>query len=186
MEGARSAYEAALRVEAGRPNVRVWIAELWLARGDTRRAGAAIEEELRLFPSSAWAYSYLGTVYLLEGRAAEASRAMATAVQIDPAVTTYRYNNATSLGSTGQDRRAMIEFSSVLALDPNMPGAYYGVGVHAARLGATAQAIQAYETYLQLDPASEWARRVRGELARLRALVPLPDPSGHPLPPTRR
>lgn len=180
LDGARRSYEAALRGQPNRPNVRTWIAELWIASGDYRRAEAALQEELRLFPTTAWAYSHLGTLRLLEGRRAEARQAMTTAVQLDPAVITHRYNNASRLGALGQDRRALIEFSSVLELDPNFAGAYYGVGIHAARLGATAQAIQAYEAYLQRDSSSEWAQRARDELARLRVQAPVPNPAGQP------
>lgn len=62
-----------------------------------------------------------------------------------------------------------------------MPAAYFGVGVSSARLGATAQAIQAFEAYLQRDASSEWAQKAREELARLQAQAPVPNSAGHPL-----
>jgi regulator of sirC expression with transglutaminase-like and TPR domain len=66
----------------------------------------------------------------------------------------------------------------VLILDPNASGAHFGLGVAAAWLGASAQAIAAFEAYLRQDPSSEWAQRAREELARLRAA--LPGPAGSP------
>jgi tetratricopeptide (TPR) repeat protein len=179
LPGARQSYETALR---GRPDVqylRTWLAELWLADGDYRRADALLQDELQRFPS-AWAYSYLGTLHLLQGRQADAAQAMVTAIRLDPAIANQRYTNGSFLGGLGQDRRAVVEFSSVVLLDPNLAGAYYGLGVHAARLGATAQAIEAYEAYLQRDASSEWAQRARQELARLRGQAPVPNPAGHP------
>ena len=93
---------------------------------------------------------------------------MAAALWLDPAVAVQRHANGDFLGRTGQYRRAMIEFVSVLVLDPNAASAYFGYGVAAARVGDVPQAVAALEAYLQRDPSSEWAQRAREELARLR------------------
>jgi len=166
--GARQAYESALQINPGQPNLRSWIAEAAIASNDFQRAEAMLGEELRFAPSSAWAYSYVGTLRMLQGREPEARQAMAAAKQFDSAVVTYRYQNATFLSGVGQSQRALVEFWSVILLDPNAAGAYYGIGVQAARLGQTAQAIQAYESYLNYDGTSEWARLARQEIQRLR------------------
>ncbi len=174
------AYEAALRARPSLAYLRAWLAELWLASGDQGRAQALLQEELRLFPNSAWARSYEGTLHLLAGREAEARQAMAAARRLDPAVVGQRYANGVTLGTSGQARRAAVEFSSVLALDPSVSGAYFGLGLYLAQLGQRAQAIQAFEAYLQRDATSQWATRAQGELARLRAGTPVPNPAGHP------
>jgi predicted Zn-dependent protease len=119
---------------------------------------------------------------MVQGRQPEARQAMAAAMGVDPAVASQRYDNAAFLGGTGQSQRALVEFSSVVLLDPNLIGAQYGVGVEAARLGQTARAIQAFDAYLARDGASEWAERARQALARLRGQGPgvLEDASGGP------
>jgi tetratricopeptide (TPR) repeat protein len=165
---ARLAYESALQINPSQPNLRSWIAEVAIASNDFQRAEAILGEELRFAPSSAWAYSYVGTLRMLQGRQEEARQAMAAAMQLDSAVVSYRYQNATFLSGVGQSQRAIVEFWSVILLDPNAAGAYYGIGVQAARLGQTAQAIQAYQSYLNYDGTSEWARLARQEIQRLR------------------
>lgn len=178
--GAIRSYETALQARPAMPNVRLWLAELWLSAGDPARAEARLQEELRMFPPTAWARSYEGTLHLMAGRQAEAQRAMGEAIRLDAGVAAQRFNNASALAASSQHRRAAIEFASVLALDPNAAGAYYGLGASYANLGAVAQAIGAYESYLARDGSSEWAARARSEIARLRASVPVPNPAGHP------
>jgi predicted Zn-dependent protease len=153
-----------------------------MAGNNFQRAEAALLDELRMAPS-AWAYSFLGTLRMLQGRHPEARQAMATAMQIGPVVAAQRHQNAAFLSSVGQSQRALVEFSSVLLLDPNTAGAYYGVAVESARLGQTAQAIQAYETYLKYDSTSQLAQLARLEISRLRNQG-VPNPSGFPTGPS--
>lgn len=178
--GARQAYEAALQISPAQPNLRSWLAEVAIATNDFARAEAVLYEELRLAPSSAWAYSFIGTLRMLQGRHPEARQAMATAMQIGPVVATHRYQNAAFLSNVGQSQRALVEFWSVLLLDPNMAIVHYGIGVESARLGQTDRAIQAYDTYLRYDGTSQWAQLARQELVRLRGDRAVPNPTGLP------
>jgi tetratricopeptide (TPR) repeat protein len=167
--GAIGAYQTALRLRPDLPSVHAWLCELYTASSDFARARAALAEELRRVPLSGLARSYEGTLQMLEGRHEEARQTMAVALRLDPAVVMQRHANGDFLGRTAQYRRAMIEFASVLVLDANASGAYFGYGVAAARAGAVPQAVAALEAYLQRDPSSEWAQRAREELSRLRA-----------------
>lgn len=186
LEGARQAYEAAVRGPASRwPDLRVLTAELSLAQGDLGRADRALREELTLYPSSPAAHSYVGTLLLLQNRYAEARQWMGHAVRVDPQVAGRRYAMGAFLYSQGQLRRAWNEFRSVIELNPRFAAAYYALGSIYERHGMTGPALTAYQTYLTLDPASEWGLRAQQRVAALGSQAAAPpagalDPSGYP------
>ena len=181
MAGARRAYETAIQRDPSRQLVRTWLAEVTLAANDLGAAEAALGEELRRYPSSsAWAYSWIGTIRMLQGRDPESMQAMAAAMRLDPQTANYRYSNGSFLSGIGQSQRALVELLSTLRLDPSIAGAWYGIGLEYARLGRTNEAIQAYETYLQRDATSQWAQQARQEVMRLRGQAAGPGPSVPP------
>jgi tetratricopeptide (TPR) repeat protein len=180
--GALASYNAALHAGAGAmPNLRAWIAELSLATGDHGRAEAALGEELRLAPRSAWAYSWLGTLRLLQGRDGEAGHALANALWLDPRVVDHRYANGASLFGSGQLGRAWMDFRTVVAMKPEMPNSYFALGAIYKLSGMAAPAAQLFQTFLRLDPSSQWAGRAQQELASLSRQAPVANPAGHPL-----
>ena len=177
MVGARRAYETAIQLDPSRQLVRTWLAEVTLAANDLGAAEAALGEELRRYPSSsAWAYSWIGTIRMLQGRDPESMQAMATAMRLDPQTASYRYSNGSFLSGVGQSQRAVVELLSTLRLDQSIAGVWYGLGLEYARQGRTNEAIQAYETYLQRDATSQWAQQARQEVARLRGQAAAPAP----------
>lgn len=179
--GAITSYTMALqRGGAAMPGVRAWIAELYLAAGNQPQAEAALADELRLAPQSAWAYSWLGTLRLLQGRDAEAAQAFAAAQWLDPQILAHRYGNGVGLFNAGQGGRAWMDFRSVVAINPDAAGAYYAMATIYRQAGMAQQAAQALQAYLQRDATSEWAQRARQELAGLTPQAPAANPAGYP------
>jgi len=181
VNGALVSYGAALqRGAGGMPNLRAWIAELYLAAGDQGRAEAALVDELRLVPRSAWAQSWLGTLRLLQQRDAEAGQALAAAMWLDPQVIGQRYGNGLGLYNAGQPGRAWLDFRTVVAMNPQDANAYYALGMVYKQTRSPAAAIQAFQAFLQHNPPPDWAQRARQEMAGLQPQAPVPDPSGYP------
>ncbi|MDO8538993.1 MAG: tetratricopeptide repeat protein [Opitutaceae bacterium] len=167
IDAALSHYEILGRTAAPPPQLRTWIAELALAKGDFALAARALDAELAVNLGSAWARSWRGSLLLAQGRNDEARAEFAQAVRADANVVAQRYQNGGGLSASGQPQRALIEFLAVMWMQPNHAGAYFAAGDSYAKLRQPALALQSYERYLQLDATSEWAAKARAEIARL-------------------
>jgi serine/threonine-protein kinase len=68
----------------------------------------------------------------------------------------------------GEAARARDLYLQVLARDPARADAYRGLGLASARVGRRAEAVRAFERYLQMRAAAPDSARIRAELAKLR------------------
>lgn len=167
LDAAIASFERVQRAAPARPNVRAWLADLHVAKGNLAAARKALEAELREHPNSAWAWCWLGTVELEAGDRATALQHCARAMQMDPRVAEERLKYCSFMGRTGQYARAAREAVSVIAMNPNQAGAYYAAGDNYARLGQREPAVYYFQRYLQYDSASEWAAYARQQIAQL-------------------
>ncbi len=169
LDHAISSYLRLQQLAPQMPNLRAWVAELYLAKGDLPSARRFLADELQLWPASAWAESWIGTLALEAHDQASAQAHFQRAAQLDPNVAALRYQNSAWMDRNNQPRRALMDAMSVIYLNPSHSGANYAVANAYAKLGYRDLAVQYYERYLHFDQTSEWAQRARGEIARLRA-----------------
>jgi tetratricopeptide (TPR) repeat protein len=75
---------------------------------------------------------------------------------------------AIEMAKTESDMRAAAdEFRRATEIDPKLAGAWYNLGAVQAKLQDHAGAIASYKHYLELEPSSEDAPRVRDEIIKL-------------------
>ena len=163
-----TAYTKVFELAPGTSNVRTWLAELYLAKGDRTKAVEWIGQELTSNPDSAWAHSWLASAHLEIGDPAAAKASFQKAVTIDPRVAGFRLQNGSALQARELHRRALTEFAAATYLDPTNPSPYLGVASCYDALNENAAAIQWYERYLELDPTSQGAATARKALLKLR------------------
>jgi predicted Zn-dependent protease len=96
-----------------------------------------------------------------------ALQSLAEVRQLDPGVTTRLYEEANRFLKAGVGIAAAQEYVTVLYLDRQQAGAYFGLGFARLLLGQRTLAIDAFQRYLQLDSTSPYAEQVRQQLRQL-------------------
>ena len=170
IDAALTSYQSLERLAPAAANLRAWQAELAIAKGDLAEARQLLDAELKAQPRSAWAMSWLGTLELEADNAAAARWHLQLAAQLDAAVVGQRQANMQWLGATNQPQRVLRESQAVLQMSANHAGAIFAEADSRAKLGQPREAIAAYERYLRIDAASEWAAKARAEIARLKSI----------------
>ncbi len=132
-------------------------------------AGAAYEAAVARNPNMAAAHANLGVVYYQQGNLTKAAQAFDAALRIDPDDPSTLYLKA----AVRIQENNMVEAESLLIrardLAPTMPEVYYGLGVLYKAKGQNAEAIAAFEKFLELGPGQDPAATQQAE-AQLRAL----------------
>ena len=75
----------------------------------------------------------------------------------------------------GSHRAAAARFLEATKWDPTLAEAYYRLGLARQELKQPAEALEAYQTLMKLDPKNKWARAVGREITALeRSIESLP------------
>ena len=134
-------------------------------------AEAAYKTTLAIKPDSAGAHANLGLIYYQMGQLSKAADECEAALRIDPnnAVTTYILGAVRSLEKDFPEAERLL--LKARDLDPKLPDVYIELGVIYKLNFRNAEAIAAYEKFLQLDTGQnpqltefakselEWLRR---------------------------
>ena len=88
-------------------------------------------------------------------------------------------NEALIYGELIDYKSAVATYKKMLKLQPQNTLFYLQLGGNAAAAGDTAGAIKAYQTYLKLEPHSQYAAKVKAALAQLK-ISPSPSASATP------
>jgi tetratricopeptide (TPR) repeat protein len=126
-------------------------AEALLQQGQIEQAKAAIEEQLRLNPSSIEGYNLLGIIYAGQKDYANALENFQHALALDPKSSRTHNNLGNLYASSGQVELAEKEFRAVLALAPADRDANYNLGLLLMAKGSPSAAIP---FLLQVHPAN--------------------------------
>ena len=149
---ARSAIEAALKINPNYAAAHLLLAEMALDDRERAEARASIRKALEVNPNSLEARSLEAAMALLEGRTAEFQSLVGGVLEMNPAygdvyrvagdhaARNYRFNEAVEL-----TRRA-------LDIDRTSTQAHADLGMHLLRTGDEAGARQALETAFKADP----------------------------------
>ena len=120
-------------------------------------------------PKSASAWIMLGNALMDAQRFAEAIIAYQRSLDIDPKNVDVRVDMGTCYRGVGQPERAIEEYKKGAQYNPRHPMAYMNAGVvYAFDLGKKAEAIKAFEKYLELSPAAPNAADIRQEIQKLK------------------
>lgn len=130
--------------------------------GDLLEARNALEEAVKLDPAFTEARLQLAEVLTQSGdaqAALDAYRAAAAAAPSDPSV---RFKYAIALRRADRIDEAITEYEALLRLDPSLAEVHYNVAVlYLQERNNAGQARDHFQRFVELDPESERAPRVR-------------------------
>jgi tetratricopeptide (TPR) repeat protein len=123
---------------------------------------------------SADAQALLGAARLIAGDADGAILALQAASLAQPAnastlsdLSAAYYVRAERTGRATDYSQALDAAKSAIAINPRLPEARFNLALATERTQPAAEARQAWDAYLQLDPSSAWAEEARRHLANL-------------------
>jgi len=168
-EGARAAYEQAL---ASKPDDAETLNNLGQVLVRLNRANDAIprfERAIELVPEKAVFHFNLGFAAAQLNRWDRAVSEYREAMKLFPTDYATQYNLAMALHKKGDEKAAIPEFEKAIALAPGEPSFHLSLGMSLERVGRTADAVREYRTYLEMDPSSADAGRLKEHVASLSA-----------------
>lgn len=144
-------------------------------RGWLDEALNEFRKAIELDPESAHARDNMATVLAEKGELLASLREYIAALNIDPESPTAHYNLACFLATHGREL-AVREYQHVSKLEFDYPEVHLNLGLTLAEQGRFEEAIQSYQTALELDPEDPVARHelatVLMDLARHAEAIP--------------
>ena len=128
-----------------------YMADAYLALGDTGGAVKAYEDTLKGSPNRDDIYISLGNIHFSEGQYDEAVKAYEKAVKIWPSSDNH-YALGQAYLNAGQHTEADREFNTVLRMDPDKPNGNYGLGLNFSKQGRYEDAILQFKQAIRIDP----------------------------------
>jgi tetratricopeptide (TPR) repeat protein len=189
---AAAQFEKALPLAKDRniPVVLSQLADTWSkaasieANPDTRKQDQAnaldyYNKVLALAPNDASLHNNLGRLYAEMGKTAEAIQEFKKAADLDPThASGYYYNLGAILVNKGQMDDAAIVLKKATDLDPNYALAWYWYGMALmgkagvnpdGSIAPVPGTIEAFQTYLKLEPNGKWAAQAQESLNALQS-----------------
>jgi tetratricopeptide (TPR) repeat protein len=123
---------------------------------------------LRIKPTSAIAYHYLGLIYQKRGRLDEAIRCYSTAVRLQPNYVEAYNTLAGSLSEQGKVDQAIKICHKALLVAPKDLDLHYNLALLLRKQGHTVEAVQELRAALQIDPNAAVVRRMLQTLQQKR------------------
>jgi tetratricopeptide (TPR) repeat protein len=139
--------------------------------GRLQEAEAAYLASLKLDPEQPAAHANLGVVYYQQGEMAKAAASFEQALRIDEQDASTLYLLAAVRLQENDLEAAEPLLKEALRADPALPETYYGLGVLYRLKGQKADAIAAFEKFLEIGPGQDASAvdQARGELEALQA-----------------
>jgi Flp pilus assembly protein TadD len=127
-----------------------------------------LRKNLDRLPDRSASLAYLGNLYALTGRVAEAIACFKEVLQIDPSSPGSHNNLGVAYAKLGNVEEAVRHFAQALQLDPSDAKVHYNEGLVLARAGRLEEAIDHFSAALQANPGYLRARNDLGvALAKL-------------------
>lgn len=163
--GAFAKFQEALKIDPNLQPSLVGLAEAGLKSGHNAEAEAAAETILKTDPTNEQAIRLRYNAALAMGDKTKLSDALVGLAAVEPAIAR---NGLLKLAFDAYDANDMAQakarFDTVLQVDPNYPPAHYYLGVIEVGQGATAEARNHLERFLQLAPNDPEANSARDML----------------------
>ena len=151
-DGAIAALTESLRLDNSQPEVQNLLGNIYMERGDTRRAETHLRKSLELQPDDTNAHNTLGLLYERTGRDDAAIQQYEKVVAVDRDYAE-GYNNIGLIHRKRGDPQKAIElFKQAIQADPEFPGSYNNMGLAYQDLGLLDEARRAQEQGLKVDP----------------------------------
>jgi spermidine synthase len=111
-----------------------------------------LQKNLDRLPDRSASLAYLGNLYALKGRVAEAIACFKEVLQIDPSSPASHNNLGVAYAKQGNVEEAVRHFAQALQLDPSDAKVHYNEGLVLARAGRLEEASRHYDQALRLRP----------------------------------
>ncbi|MEJ2163894.1 MAG: tetratricopeptide repeat protein [Desulfobacterales bacterium] len=128
-----------------------YMANAYLALGDTDGALKAYEDALKRSPNRDDIYISLGNLYFSEEQYDEAVKVYEKAVNTWPSSSNH-YALGQAYLNAGRFSEADREFNTVLRMDPDKPNGNYGLGLNFSKQGRYEDAILQFKEAVRIDP----------------------------------
>jgi tetratricopeptide (TPR) repeat protein len=130
---------------------------------------ALYQKALDLDPECASAAVNIGTLFYNYSRdLKEAEKYYKTAIKINPLYSLAHFNLGNVYDERADWRRAKQHYELAIETQPGYADAHYNLALLLQNLGQVMPAASHWQTFLKLDPRSDWAEVARRELAKLR------------------
>jgi spermidine synthase len=121
-----------------------------------------LRKNIDRLPDRSASLAYLGNLYALTGRVAEAIACFKEVLQIDPSSPASHNNLGVAYAKLGNVEEAVRHFAQALELDPSDANVHYNEGLVLARAGRLEEAIDHFSAALQANPGYLRARNDLG------------------------
>ncbi len=149
---------------------------------DQQKAIETYQKALALSPSDPGLHNNLGSVYAEMGKVDEAKAEFQKAADANPSgASGYYYNLGVVMVNQGKMDDAAVALKKAIDLDPNNASAFYWYGMALMGKAETKPdgsvvpvpgTIEAFETYLKLQPKGQWAQAAQASIDQLKSSVP--------------
>jgi tetratricopeptide (TPR) repeat protein len=149
---------------------------------DQQKAVETYQKAIQLSPNDAGLHNNLGSVYAEMGKVDEAKAEFQKAADLNPAgAGGYYYNLGVVMVNQGKMDDAAVALKKATEIDPKNANAFYWYGM--ALLGKAETkpdgsvvpvpgTIEAFQSYLKLDPNGQWAQAAQASIEQLKGTVP--------------
>jgi tetratricopeptide (TPR) repeat protein len=148
-----------------------------------QKAIETYQKALAMSPNEPTLHNNLGSVYAEMGKVDDAKGEFQKAADANPAgASGYYYNLGVVMVNQGKMDDAAVALKKATDLDPNNASAFYWYGMALmGKLGppkpdgtfdVVPGTIEAFETYLKLQPNGQWAQAAKGSIEQLTSKVP--------------
>ena len=149
---------------------------------DQQKAIETYQKAMAISPNDAGLHNNLGSIYATMGKVDDAKAEFQKAADLDPThAGNYYYNLGVVMVNQGKMDDASVALKKATDIDANNANAFYWYGM--ALLGKAETkpdgsvvpvpgTIEAFETYLKLQPNGPWAQAAQASIEQLKATVP--------------
>jgi tetratricopeptide (TPR) repeat protein len=149
---------------------------------DQQKAIDTYQKAMAISPNDAGLHNNLGSIYATMGKVDDAKAEFQKAADLDPThAGNYYYNLGVVMVNQGKMDDAAVALKKATDIDPNNANAFYWYGM--ALLGKAETkpdgsvvpvpgTIEAFQTYLKLQPNGPWAQAAQASIDQLKATVP--------------
>lgn len=172
LQSARDAYEQQLATQPDDAETLNKLGQLLERMGNADEAAARFERAVALVPRKSDYRLNLARAASELGQWDRAVDQYREALRLLPNDYATQYGLALALQKKGDDQTAITEFEKARRLGPAEPGVPLALGASFERVGRTADAVREYRRFIEMQPKSADAERLKARLARLSAARP--------------
>jgi protein O-mannosyl-transferase len=147
-----AAFQRALNVTRDNHIAEMGMGNVWLGRGDLRKARSHYLESLRIKPDYPEAHNNLALILMREGRADEAAVQYREALKDNPDYAEAYNNLGVIYAGQGKQREAEINFRRALELKPDYVGAQGNLAKLLLSQGRFEAAVEHFRRILEIEP----------------------------------